>query len=66
MREKIFFAFNLDDAQSRQGEADSKVSLRLVAARSQGQAKAFLAEHYGGSAWAVISRRDIHKGLVHV
>jgi hypothetical protein len=66
MKNKIFFAFNLDDAQSREGRSDSQVSMRLVAAENRHQAKAFLAEHYGGSAWAVISKREIHKGLVHV
>lgn len=65
MKEKIFFAFNLDDAQSREGKSASKVSMRLVAAKSRQKAKAFLAEHYGGNAWAVISKRDLHKGLVH-
>ncbi|MBC7359830.1 hypothetical protein SAMN02745206_01564 [Desulfacinum infernum DSM 9756] len=64
MREKIFYAFNLDDFRADGGRSDTKVSVRLVAARSREKAKAFLAQHYGGQAWAVVSHRDLNKGLV--
>lgn len=66
MKEKIFFAFNLNDVESQNGSSETKVSVRLVAAKSRQKAKAFLAEHYRGKAWAVVSPRDLNKGLVHV
>ncbi len=65
MKEKIFFAFNLDDVRLSANPEEAKVSVRIVAARNRQKAKDFLARHYKGQLWTVVSHRDLHKGLIH-